>query len=251
MQQYVAMAACFDETYECSTCCTSGKALNGNDCWGAAYTRARCCFAQLGPATLAPQTLTPPPFFFPPAASPTTPSPTASPVLCARDIACFDTNFECSGCCATGLARNGVGCWSGAYTMARCCNSAGSAAPPIVPTVQFVPTPVPRLTQTLSPSPFATCARDPTCFDENYVCSSCCSTGNALNGVSCWGGVYTQARCCSNGGTVDAPPFVTQFAATTVPTAQPTGVWYVWHGMAWHGTACGTAWHGVARNGRA
>ena len=45
-----------------------------------------------------------------------------TPQVCAKDYACFNANYECSGCCKTGLANNGASCWVGSYTRQRCCN---------------------------------------------------------------------------------------------------------------------------------
>ena len=40
---------------------------------------------------------------------------------CAKDPKCFDANYECTGCCSTGLAKNGANCWDEKYTTKRCC----------------------------------------------------------------------------------------------------------------------------------
>lgn len=40
------------------------------------------------------------------------------------------------------------------------------------------------------------CAADPYCFDENFVCEGCCSTGLAKNGKNCWDKEFTKERCC-------------------------------------------------------
>ena len=40
------------------------------------------------------------------------------------------------------------------------------------------------------------CAKDPTCFDNDYDCKSCCKNGIAKNGENCWKNGYTIDRCC-------------------------------------------------------
>ena len=73
---------------------------------------------------------------------------------------------------------------------------AGGASPAVaVPTPPSLPvfTP-PAFTP---PASSGVCAKDPGCFDTNYVCSGCCSTGLSVSGGSCWDATYTIARCCN------------------------------------------------------
>ena len=50
------------------------------------------------------------------------------------------------------------------------------------------------------------CAKDDTCFDSNYTCERCCSTGVAVNGAACWDASYTPSRCCSSTLSSQAAP---------------------------------------------
>merc|ERR1712139_597260 len=104
------------------------------------YTIARCCNAGGSPAfqpTIDPYgpPYTQAPVYTPPVYQP----PAAGTAECAKDTSCFDTNYECTGCCSTGIAKNGVGCWDLVYTIARCCNAGGSV-PALLQAIPYQPT---------------------------------------------------------------------------------------------------------------
>ena len=111
---------CFDANYTCSSCCATEKAVNGALCWDGVFTKARCC-----ENTEATQQVNTPP------AAPPTYTPPAGTPICAKDPSCFDPNYECEGCCSTGLAKNGAPCWDAVYTTKRCCASSGANTPPM------------------------------------------------------------------------------------------------------------------------
>ena len=193
--------SCFDANYECTGCCATGLAKDGKSCWTAVYTKSRCCNSA------------------PPAAA--TPVPTQAPVpfnSCAADNSCFDANYECAGCCATGRAKNGQGCWTEVYTRDRCCNDAAVVTTPTRPTVPVVPTIA------------IGCAKDTACFDANYVCDTCCATGVSKNGASCWTAVYNQDRCCNSlapvtGGVFPTEPPVFDIADGCIDLVSECSIW--------------------------
>jgi predicted esterase len=159
-------------------------------------------------------------------------APTTTSSQCAKDHSCFDFNYECIGCCSTGLAKNGAPCWDAVYTVSRCCNQGASAAiseliptpatpvftPPSLsastPASASLSIPAEPVYSTAAPPSGETCEKDPTCFDGNYECVGCCSTGQAKNGAPCWDSIYTSSRCCSQG-------------ASTMSTAQLNPVSYI------------------------
>ena len=120
---------CFDANYTCSSCCATEKAVNGALCWDGVFTKARCC-----ENTEATQQVNTPP------AAPPTYTPPAGTPICAKDPSCFDANYECTGCCSTGLAKNGVSCWDSVYTIEKCCHSMGTPAV-VAPTTPAVVAP--------------------------------------------------------------------------------------------------------------
>merc|ERR1711871_1482679 len=73
--------------------------------------------------------------------------------------------------------------------------------------VTVPPQPVysPAVSLSTPPPPLmaSSCAKDPSCFDANYECNQCCSTGIAKNGANCWDAVYTIARCCAGGSSIE------------------------------------------------
>ena len=109
----------------------------------------------------------------------------------AKDPACFDENYECVGCCTTGTAKNSALCWDQKFTLPRCCLS--TQAPSDTQPATLPPTPV------IKPS-IGLCvaaAKDASCFNANYNCIDCCTTGKAKDGAPCWGtSEYTHNRCC-------------------------------------------------------
>ena len=204
---------CFDFNYECTSCCSTGLAKNGAPCWDATYTVSRCCMSGTAAAPVFSVQVAAP-SFVPPVSAPSYTAPVAAAVplsstttvgQCAKDSSCFDAIYECSGCCSTGIAKNGAPCWDAVYTISRCCASSGAVTQPAasVSTPAFaqpmysapVVTP-PAFTPAVAST--AQCAKDSSCFDFNYECTSCCSTGLAKNGAPCWDATYTVSRCCAS-----------------------------------------------------
>ena len=54
-------------------------------------------------------------------------------------------------------------------------------------------------------------------FDAVYTCASCCSTGQAENGVSCWDGYYSAAKCCADDSAHTASSHTTSDAHHSPP----------------------------------
>lgn len=173
---------CFDESFPCESCCSTGRAKNGLSCWDNVYTVSRCCNDGKS-GIVAPVTK---PYI-----------PTPGPIVevssadCAKDGLCFDANYVCAGCCSTNKAKDGAPCWNGEYTQSRCCQgyepvpdfaSGGQTAAPVAP----------------PPAPIVQpCAKDATCFDAHYQCADCCSTGKAYDGSVCWDTLFSAGRCCN------------------------------------------------------
>ena len=72
----------------------------------------------------------------------------------------------------------------------------------------------------------ATCEKDPQlqCFDDDFPCGVCCSTGMNSYGDPCWDDTYTAAKCCAvagpqTGGICAAAPTRSAVAAPTVPAS--------------------------------
>jgi len=42
----------------------------------------------------------------------------------------------------------------------------------------------------------SSCAKDPQCFDKEYSCESCCSSGVNADGLPCWKTSFNPAACC-------------------------------------------------------
>ena len=115
-------------------------------------------------------------------------------ITCIKDTNCFNEKYDCTSCCSTGLTKHGDACWeSENHTPERCCKNKSEITVPggVLPEVVIQPA---------GPEPTANsaqCAKDTSCFDANYECTGCCSTGKAVNGAPCWDAVYTTSRCCN------------------------------------------------------
>ena len=56
-----AVQTCFDETYPCEMCCTTGKSVQGGSCWDTTYTIDRRCNNQpFSPSLPSPPAYSPP-----------------------------------------------------------------------------------------------------------------------------------------------------------------------------------------------
>ena len=217
-------AACFDANYECTGCCSAGLAKNGVGCWDTTYTIQRCCAGSGSSTVHTPPALAPtgysPLYTLPAYMPPVYVSPVSTQSSsCAKDAACFDANYECTGCCSTGLAKNGALCWDTTYTIQRCClqlPQAGQTQSAVAYTPSaYIPT---ASTPAIYTSPMYTppvyvppvsapsCAKDMACFDANFECTGCCSTGLAKNGAGCWDITYTIQRCCLQPLSASAQP---------------------------------------------
>lgn len=203
---------CFDEKYNCNSCCATGLSSSGFTCWGGGYSSTRCC-KNAAPAA-------PPTGTFAPTAFPIVPPPVVfrnpEPDVCAKDPTCFDQNYVCKRCCASGLSEQGTTCWDAQFTKERCCQDFQRAV--ALGTAEPLPTTPTPTTFPLHP---LTCARDQLCFDKNYQCDSCCRTGRALNGMACWVADYNPQRCCVAPVKFTSPPtFAT--ASPTFPASTPS-----------------------------
>ena len=101
---------CFDATFTCPMCCSTGVGLNAKECWIGGFTKERCCDSRY-----VPQAFTPP-------------TPTSAPIaavlvsgICVRDAKCFDGVFVCEGCCKDNKNTMGGACWDQTFTKQRCC----------------------------------------------------------------------------------------------------------------------------------
>ena len=114
---YVRDPMCFDNTYRCEPCCSTGKTLGGVTCWDYSFTQARCCLSTTNTEAA---TGTGMPSYYV-----TTAMPSVSSVgAYVKDSKCFDETFPAYQCClGPGLNIKGVSCWDATYTFARCCVS--------------------------------------------------------------------------------------------------------------------------------
>jgi hypothetical protein len=173
---YARDLSCFDWRYPCSDCCTTGVNPEGKDCWTAfsGFDQFQCCSQYEPPAA---------PLQF--AETPPAPRPDS----CMRDPTCFDRQYDCQSCCASGFGLGGHACWNEEYTATRCCSTATQQA-------EFFGA---QQQQQQNPDmPSFECAREPACFDATYPCELCCSTG--FNHFNAWcfdtKGPYTAEKCC-------------------------------------------------------
>lgn len=114
---------CFDTTYPCEACCTTGFNLQGKPCFppGGQYSQSKCCLNSVpiaSPATSAScasgaSTSVALPAGAPQCANPFNPS---SPQ-------CFDATYTCT-CCQTGFTAGGLPCWDKFYRREDCCANA-------------------------------------------------------------------------------------------------------------------------------
>lgn len=163
--KYQKQASCFDTINQCESCCTTGLNTLGQSCWGQ-FEHSSCC-NNAKPTSLFMQN-------------------EQAKAQCAKDPSCFDELYPCTQCCALSYSHKGMPCWDFYYTAARCCASKVQSAPEAT---------------FLEAMPPDSCAKDPSCFDDQYPCTSCCATGQSPKKDMCWDKKFTEARCCKRPGT--------------------------------------------------
>ena len=123
-------SGCFDSTYPCEACCTTGFNLQGKPCFpaGGQYSHSKCCTnsapiaspavsASCGGASASASTITSLPAGSPSCANPLNP----------KSPQCFDSTYTCK-CCETGFTAGGLPCWDKYYKREDCCASTGQSS---------------------------------------------------------------------------------------------------------------------------
>lgn len=186
---YLKSEQCFDWQYTCNSCCNTGLSVDGKSCWNGEYRAEDCCKNSAPTVAAAVEFLE---------------GYSTTPGYCIKDTTCFDALYTCNDCCTTGKTAEGAECWDFYYTPDRCCASGNPNSDGTYPVVRFS-------------SSEEMCARDMSCFDSDYVCVPCCTTGVSTSGKACWDHDYTQERCCNPNAVLPGPPSAVQFLSVGGP----------------------------------
>jgi hypothetical protein len=66
------------------------------------------------------------------------------------------------------------------------------------------------------------CALQAACFNSQFQCGPCCSTGRSADGTSCWDALYTHGKCCRGPMAANVALAVPTISSTTTAPAQLT-----------------------------
>lgn len=108
----------------------------------------------------------------PPIIQPTQTVMTPSTETCAKDLTCFDENYDCKGCCENGIAKDGKDCWDHYYTVDRCCSSVNTLPSPINNPPPITNTPAPNILDKSKYNPLSSPDLTPKqCIPGEGICS--------------------------------------------------------------------------------